>query len=169
MTSFWDPVHKWICVKSLLRRSKAILCISHSKRCSMMNIFCTQLRPAQPRTDRFQCKPRAQWGGVCLLHRQAHLETHHPAGQGECRPSCAGCRQLQAWWRGGGMESSHPGSSVVLHLVTCMLCRWAMAEVTPWPDTMQLRELLVPKNRGHLSLAQVLFHLDWTRIRQIIF
>lgn len=36
----------------------------------------------------------------------------------------------------------------------------AVDEVTPWPGTEQLRDLLAPKDRGHLSLAQVSFHLD---------
>ena len=69
---------------------------------------------ARPRTDRFQRKPSTQRGGVCLLQRRAHLETHRRgtatrlAGQGERRQSCAGCGQLQGSRRGGGMESTHP-------------------------------------------------------------
>lgn len=65
-------------------------------------------------TGRFQCEPSAQRGGVRLLQRWAHLKTLHRgtatrlAGQGERRQSCAGCRQLQASRRGGGVESTHP-------------------------------------------------------------
>lgn len=69
---------------------------------------------ACPCTEKFQCKPSPQCRGVCLLQWQAYLENHrcatavHLAGQGERRPGCAGCGQLQASRRGGGMESTHP-------------------------------------------------------------
>lgn len=49
---------------------------------------------------------------------------------------------------------------MILILANYMSWHRAVDGVMPWPGTEQLRDLLAPKDQGHLSLAQVSFHLD---------
>lgn len=78
-----------------------------------------------------------------LLHPVTSLAQAHKARL------CQGCSPVL---RAGAINT----------LILANYTSWhrAMDEVTPWPGTEQLRDLLAPKDRGHLSLAQVSFHLD---------
>lgn len=72
--------------------------------------------------------------------------------------------QLQAWprhTRPGCAKAAHlcwdQGPLVILILVNYMSWHRAVDEVTPWPGTEQLRDLLPPQDRGHLSLTRFYF------------
>lgn len=104
-----------------------------------------------------QCQPSTRRAGICLLEQWVHLKSQcqgtakipHPRGQG-----CTGCRQTQAEWRGGGMETpTPPGSLVLLILANCMSWHGAMGDVRRWLGMEQLRV--------ELSLPLVSFHQDW--------
>lgn len=57
---------------------------------------------------------------------------------------------------------------MILILANYMSWHRAVDEVTPGPGTEQLRDLLAPKGRGHLSLASFYFIQTEPRFRQII-
>lgn len=103
-----------------------------------------------------QAKPSVPW---CLPPPVTSIPGKPPLRY--CRPpGRAGRAQagLCRLWAAAGIaegrrhgEHPPPGSLAVLILDNCMLWHRAMDEVTPWPGTEQLRDLLAPKDRGELS------------------